>query len=378
MTPRERVERVLRNGDCDVVPFTIYENKIPQCAAERALRNRGLCIVNRMGVYRTHRPNVKVSEHVYWDNGRRFVRTIFETPVGNLTTLYEPVGFTSWAHEKMFKTPDDYKALLFLIRDEVYEAAYEDFARAEADYGGDGIFRAGFDLEPLQDLISGGKMDTRTFCEQWMENRDEILELYQANVENRRKVYPIVAQSPALFANYGGNVTPEVIGLDTFERYYVPHYNEAAEIMHKHGKLIGCHFDANCKLIAKAIAGTALDYIEAFTPAPDTDMTLGEARDAWPGKILWLNFPSSVHVQSDAEVEQKTVALLNELDTVKGLIMGVTEDVPPDRWRNSLTAIMDGLDRHRRERPELYADTTRGGKGERFLEAEIRNTTVRL
>ena len=39
-----------------------------------------------------------------------------------------------------------------------------------------------------------------------------------------------------------------------------------------------------------AIAGTSLDYIEAFTPAPDTDMTLGAAREAWPGKVLWLNF----------------------------------------------------------------------------------------
>jgi len=28
-----------------------------------------------------------------------------------------------------------------------------------------------------------------------------------------------------------------------------------------------------------------LDYIEAFTPAPDTDMTLAAARKAWPDKV---------------------------------------------------------------------------------------------
>ena len=135
------------------------------------------------------------------------------------------------------------------------------------------------------------------FCIEWMDRRDEVLKLYDQIVENRRRVYPIVAASPASHANYGGNVVPEVIGLENFRKYYVPHYNEAAEVLHKHGKLIGCHYDANCRLLAEAIGGTDLDYIEAFTPAPDTDMSLGEARQAWPDKVLWLNFPSSVHLQ---------------------------------------------------------------------------------
>ncbi len=355
MTPRKRVEAVLRGGRCETVPFTMYENKIPQCTAEREMRNRGLCIVKRNApVFRTHRPNVQVSQQNVNEKGRGMVRTAYETPAGTLSTLSEPAGFTSWNHEKMFKTPEDYKALLFLIRDEAYEPCYEVFARAQEAFGEDAIFRVGFGLEPLQALISGGMISMQTFCTEWMDRRDEVLKLYDALVENRRKVYPIVAASPALHANYGGNVTPEVIGLDTFERYYVPHYNEAAEAMHAHGKLIGCHFDANCRLLSKAIAGTALDYIEAFTPAPDTDMTLGEARRAWPDKVIWMNFPSSVHLRPDEEVARTTVDLLNEVEAVDGLLMGVTEDVPADRWQGSCRAIVDGLDRHARENPHLY------------------------
>ena len=188
-----------------------------------------------------------------------------------------------------------------------------------------------------------------------MDNRDEILKLYEAVLANRRKIYPIVAQSPVMHANYGGNVTPEIIGLENFEKYYVPHYNKAAEIMHKHKKLIGCHFDANCKLISKAIAATNLDYIEAFTPAPDTDMTLAEARQAWPNKVLWLNFPSSVHLRPEAEVAKTAVDLLDQAENINGLIMGITEDMPPDRWQNSCRAIMNGLEHHARENPSLYA-----------------------
>jgi len=35
--------------------------------------------------------------------------------------------------------------------------------------------------------------------------------------------------------------------------------------------------------------------------------------------------------------------------------MGITEDVPEHRWRDSFAAIMDGLDRHAADRPDLYA-----------------------
>ena len=193
------------------------------------------------------------------------------------------------------------------------------------------------------------------YCEEWVERRDEVLSLYAILVENRRRIYPLVAQSPASHANYGGNVTPEIIGAANFATYFVPHYQEAAEIMHRHGKLIGCHFDANTRILAPAIAGTDLDYLEAFTPAPDTDQTLAQARAAWPDKVLWINFPSSVHLAPDAQVEATTVDLLEQAGTPDGLLVGITEDMPPDRWQDSCRAIMDGLDRHAREHPERYA-----------------------
>ncbi len=79
-TPRARVEVVLRGGRADKVPFTMYENKIPQCAAERALRNRSLCIVKRdVPVFHAVRPNVRTAEVVEWRDGKRFVRTRHET-----------------------------------------------------------------------------------------------------------------------------------------------------------------------------------------------------------------------------------------------------------------------------------------------------------
>ena len=355
LTPRKRVEIALRGGHADVVPFTVYEYKLPQCELERKLRNRGLCIVERRApVYKTHRPNCRMTQEVYWEDDKRFTRTHWETPGGTLTMLYEAADFTSWAHGKMFKTPDDYKAILALIRDECYEPCYDEFVRRERECGEDAILRVGFGSEPLQALISGNIMKMEDFCIQWMDNRDEILKLYDAIVENRRKVYPLVAESPALHANYGGNVVSEIVSPEIFEKYYAPNYNEAAEVMHSRGKLIGSHFDDDCRNLAKVIGETDLDYIEAFTPAPETDMTLAEARAAWPDKVLWINFSSSVHLRSDEKVETFTVEMLSELDSVDGLLVGITEDMPPERHLNSCRAIMDGLARHAKENATLY------------------------
>ena len=355
MTPRQRVETVLNGGRADRVPFTVYECMLPPCRAERELRNRGLCILNRQGVFATHRPNVRTTTHSETDDrGRAVVRTVHETPAGTLTAVSEPAGFTAWQRERLFKGPEDYKAIAFLIADECYEPTYAEYAAAEEAFGSDAVFRAAIGLEPLQVLVSGGMMSMQDFCLEWMDRRDELLKLYNLIVANRRRIYPIVAASPASHANYGGNVVPTITGPEVFREYYLPHYNEAAEALHRAHKRIGCHFDADCGLLAEAIGETDLDYIEALTPAPGTDMTLAEARAAWPDKTLWINFPSSAHLRPDAEVEATAVALIDQAGT-DGLIIGITEDMPPHRWQDSCRAIMDGIDRHAREHPEMYA-----------------------
>ena len=156
MTPRESVETVLKGGVSDKIPFTTYESKFPQCAAERKLRNQGLCMVRRdIPVYKTTTPNVKVTSRTYTANGKRLTRTEYETPVGNLYNITEPAGFTSWCHKRIFTQPEDYKPLLFLINDMCFEPNCDAFDYAQRTEGGDTFFRGHIGSEPLQTLISG-------------------------------------------------------------------------------------------------------------------------------------------------------------------------------------------------------------------------------
>ena len=101
MTPRERVLAVLLNGERpDKVPFTVYTEMIPQCAVERRLRNEGLCIVTtRAQPYVEKRPNCRTETHTYTEDGKPRIRRITRTPVGEVSSVDEPAGFTSWHKE---------------------------------------------------------------------------------------------------------------------------------------------------------------------------------------------------------------------------------------------------------------------------------------
>ncbi len=343
VTPRERVMTALRGEVPDKTPFTIYEEKLPRSAMERDLRNRGLCLVKRVRSYRTHTPNVGYHEDRFADEqGRDVVRAVFSTPHGVLTTLAEPAGFTSWRHEYLFKSPDDYKALLFLIEDTVVEPDYDAVAGLPDELGGDFLIRDNLPLEPLQNLISSFYMSMEDFCVQWMENREEIIALYQAFVEVARRIYPIVADGPLEFCNYGGNVVPEITGPAVFRDYYLPHYNEAAAVLHRRGKLIGTHLDADNTPIMDLVAQTELDYIEAYDAGMSPSVS--EARAAWPGKALWINYPSAWHLRSPHGVYDGAVQLMREAVPGDGFIIGITEDLPEGRWSDNLPAIAQAIE----------------------------------
>lgn len=340
MTARERVEAALRWQPVDFVPFTVYESKLPMGAVERRLRNDGLCIHERRpNVYVTHLEGISTESHPTVYDGRSCVRTIYHTPRGDLTTVTEPAGFTTWTHEHLFKGPDDYEPLLALIEAERYEPNYEAFLARRAWWEDDAFVRATIGYTPLNHIIYR-IMGPLTFALEWADHRADVMRLYDALCAKRRELYPIVAESPAVAVNVCGNLSPQIIGRERFEELVLPHFEETCWWLRPQGILVGSHLDDNCRLWADLIGRSSLDYIEAFTPAPDTDMTLAEARAAWPDKVLWVNFPSSVHLEPAEVIAETTRRLIAEAGDGRGFLLAITEDVPEDRWPESFATIL--------------------------------------
>lgn len=66
-------------------------------------------------------------------------------------------------------------------------------------------------------------------------------------------------------------------------------------------------------------------------------------RAIWKDKALWINFPSSVHLRPVEEVAQTMRDILRDAGDGRRFLVGITEDVPEDRWKGSYQAIMGVL-----------------------------------
>jgi EAL domain-containing protein (putative c-di-GMP-specific phosphodiesterase class I) len=62
---------------------------------------------------------------------------------------------------------------------------------------------------------------------------------------------------------------------------------------------------------------------------------------AWPGKTLFINFPSAVHLDSAEVIAATTRKLLQDAAPGERFIIGITENVPENRWRESFRTILD-------------------------------------
>ena len=280
MVPRERVLAVLRGEQTDKVPFTVYECMIPQCAVERRLRDEALCIVNRRyRLSKLHCPNCP-SDTLQQGSGRRLRNRLIRTRRGDLTSVAQPADFTSWAFERFFKGPED------------YAAALPDRGRRSAGLcalpGGRALDGRRRDparrgrRHPLHPIMLHW-MGIETFAEEWAERRDEVLKLEAAWREagaglpdhRRRADHPRELRRQRGAGSHGQGALPGFCCRSSRMRRGLPREGQAAR--HPPGR-------EQPAWAKDLVARPGLDYIEAFTPAPDTDMTLAEALSRLAGQ----------------------------------------------------------------------------------------------
>ncbi|MHB9024898.1 MAG: uroporphyrinogen decarboxylase family protein [Armatimonadota bacterium] len=337
---REDIELALAGGAPEIIPFTFYDALFPRDFDPAPLYARGLAICARRNVYTRVTPNVKLTEVPQADGSIRFY---YETPVGNVTALWKPAALGQAPVEHPIKTRDDYRIVKFIVEDARYLPAYDTFQAAIEKVGTAGKVIGHSFYEPLLD-IQVMWVGQEQFCYELADNEDALMDLHDALAKNHLLMYEVAAAGPADHVLYGGNIVPEMLGPERVRDHVAPCWNAFAERLHDKGKKIGCHLDANNLTILDIVRDSALDFIEAFTPPPDCNVSVADARAAWPEKRLWANFPSSVHIQSDDEIRQATLEIVQQAGDRKGFLLGVTEDIPRQHIARSVTTILETLE----------------------------------
>ena len=348
MNVRERILTAMAWGEPDRVPLTIYDWMLPRGAAERLLRECGVGLITRLPAHRVVHREVEFVTHEYWENGRKRIRRTIRTPVGEIWQTLEPESAydtSNWIREHFIKGPDDYRVMEFMLRDAVYYDNFDAIRETQRRMGDDGLVLVRLAKIPIQEMLYQ-MMGMERFALDYHFRRDLFDSLHNTMLERYEELYDLAAAAPVEIVLMGDNISSIVVGEERFRNYCMPVYKRLKEHLSGTGKRLAVHMDGRLSSLRKAIAEAELDIVEALTPEPMGDMSVKEAREAWPDKALWINFTSSMHIEEPQAIEEHTWQLLKEAGSKRGFAIGVTEDAPVEALVRSLGIIARVLEEY--------------------------------
>jgi hypothetical protein len=338
---RERLLTTLRWGEPDRVPLTVYDWMLPRGTTERRLRELGVGLIHRLPAHRVEHREVEIRSREYYEGGRKYVRRSIHTPVGEVYQTLEPEGAydtSSWIKEHFIKGPEDYPVMEYYLRDAVYKDNYEVIREAQRRMGDDGIVLVRVAKSPIQEMLYQ-MMGYEQFAIDFRYAREQFDSLHSVMLGRYAEVYDLAAASPVEILMLGDNITSDVVGHERFRQYLLPEYVKIRQRIASTGKILAVHMDGRLRNLASDIADADVDVIEALTPPPMGDFSIAEAREAWPGKALWINFTSSMHIEPSEDIAEHTRELLRQAGSKRGFAISVTEDAPVEALERSLGVI---------------------------------------
>lgn len=341
---RERALAVYRGEEPDRIPWLIYDVLCPRGCMARQLRNKGLGLKVSASVLREETPHVHVETKTLGNVVHRTIRT----PTGVLS-MKERIGLRegaggSWTVEHPIKRLSDFEIAEFIVEDTVCMPDYDPFVEAEQNLGDDGIVFVWAGRSPLQQMQIE-LMGYRTFAIALHKYPKEFERLLRVLERKTAERYQIIAESPAEIVNGTDNINSEIVSPRLFGRYIIPFYKRQAQLLHKKDKIIEDHMDGRLRHLKDLISKMDLDAVEAFTPPPMGDLPLEEARSAWKGKVISLNFPETVFLEGAEATKKRALKILEEAAPGDNFMITITEDIPSDyRWAG-LSAVTSVLQR---------------------------------
>ena len=344
-TPRERLIAALKGQTPDRIPFSCYQSIVPQSkVVRRELFELGMVSVNRLHPFRFRYRNVEFIQEDKTENGEPVRVKSFATPMGVIwqKNVFDPGYHSEWPVKHYVTEPEDYDILEYVFRDEFYEPDLEGFLAADRQFGPNGLALPRAADPPYQELwrrFTG----LERFCFDLNDHPKKIASIFDAMNDRRRRMWEIVAAMPSDFCCSGGNISEDMVSPPVFTKYLAPHFAEEARIMRRAGKRTMNHMDGRLGNLLDAIGDSEVDIVEAFTPPPNGNLSVTDARRRWIGKVLSINFPSSVHLSDNRTIRETTLSLLEEAAPGNGFVVGITEDVPVFVIERSLRTIAETL-----------------------------------
>ena len=179
---------------------------------------------------------------------------------------------------------------------------------------------------------------------------------YEALVDFAARLEPMyeacldaVAECDAEVVFWGANYDRDLTWPPFFDAHIAPWLARVAERLHDAGKLLLTHADGENDGLMPFFAACGVDVVESVCPAPMTRLSLAELRRGFGRQVtVWGGVPSVALLpesMNDADFEGYLDRLFDEAADGAGLILGVSDNVPPDADMRRLASIGDRIAR---------------------------------
>jgi hypothetical protein len=284
---RDQLEAFWSGDRPDRIPYTIYYWEWRHMADDprwHKLYEMGLGVTWNIPTIQYRTTGVEYRSETRQEQGKTFERRTVDTPVGS---IYETF-VDGWRQKFMLETAQDYAVMTHLVRHTQVLPDYDPFLTTERDIAPHGVALVDLQRTPLQTILVD-YVGLENLAYHLVDREAEVLELYDALLERFRRAVDIVAEGPGRCISVLENFTAETLGPRRYEQFLLPVYEECFPTLQSAGKIISVHYDGKLAACQDVVARAPINVIESLTPPPEGDMTLAQARAAWPDLLFWSN-----------------------------------------------------------------------------------------
>ncbi len=312
-TIRRRFEAALAGEAVEWPIYAVYDWFVQNRPIDwDSLFALGLGQINHANLIRHEHPGFELiaTSSRQGEHERRDVRLV--TDAGELHEWY----LGEWRQEHFIKRPEDYRIMTRALEGVRVFPDDSAFLRSEAELGDGGIT-----VGQIQGLGSGRtplmvvQIDwagLERFSLDLAEERPELIELLEVMTAIKLNEIRAAAETPATQIKLWENLSIDTLGPVQFRHRLAPLYRQIIDILDAAGKRLLVHYDGQLRVIADEIAALGFDGIDSFTEAPEGDMSVGEARAAWPEKFLWLHPNLGWYSRPDEELAAQVRRVVRE------------------------------------------------------------------
>ena len=320
----------------------------------RRLSARGLCITHIVPPYKPtffypsmmnpHLDDVVYSQTYYRENGVNKIRHTLETPVGS---VYAVVGknpndnLAAGSPQVPFvKEPSEWRVINYVFEGMLDQLRpnHAEIELDQEDLGETGVTIAVVDKTPFQRAwIELASLERAVI--DFKEKPDGLGEFVDIQRRFHEKAAEITAECPTPYVLLIDNIT-NIISPRLYEEYCLPYYKIYTDAFKGTDKKLCVHFDGRFRHLKEGIRNSTFDVIDSFTVPPVGDVSILEAKEFFPDKLIFVNLPPHLAWAGADELREGYGKIVDEWGS-KVLTIEHVEDMPQNTLERHLSVALD-------------------------------------